>query len=105
MTDFVDASHCATGWCEHGCSLYRRSTSFGDDGMSGVSRRDGWRVRQQRRAAGGCGSLLPLRRRFEFRERIELQRVELRHLLGLDRLIRLEQWLDLRRPFELRRRL
>ena len=108
VTDFVDASHCARGWCEHGYSLYRRSTSFGDDGMSGVSRRDGRRVRQQlhgrQLAAGGCGSLR-LRQRFELRERIELQRVELRNLLGLEWLIRLEQWLDLRRPIELRRRL
>ena len=96
------------GRCEYAYSLYWRSTSFGDDGMSGVSRRGGRRVRQQlhgrQLAAGGCGSLR-LRQRFELWERIELQRVELRNLLGLDWLIGLEQWLDLRRPIELRRRL
>ena len=35
----------------------------------------------------------------------ELQRVEPRNLLGLDRLIWLERWLDFWRPIDLRRRL
>jgi hypothetical protein len=69
--------------------------------MSGVSCRDGERVRKQLHdgqfARERCGTLR-LRQRIELRRRPELQRVELRHT-------RLQQRLDLRRPIELRRRI